>query len=370
MRSLCRFSGPFLPGRGTGRRCVGVTLCALCTLLAPLPTVEPSAAVRAPAKVARVGLEVYRLAQEAGRAKERYQRGLAGVRERRERARRAAERLRGQRRIAQELHAQAGAEARAQYRTGGFTAPGSLAAADDPAELLALQKAESERRELLAVGLAQAEERSRALAVEERSAVGSWQELEQEVTRLRQARGALDEQLSEARDVLNGLAEAAVGSGRCRPVDRAALDAGDAAHPAGEAHQGWTRPVLEYQLSAGFGGTGANWASTHTGQDFAVPVGTPVRAIGPGTVVAVGCGGAFGISLVIRHSGGWYSQYAHLAAPFVTPGRPVRAGEWIGLSGTTGNSTGPHLHFEVRTSPEFGSAVDPVEWLRRRGVLL
>ncbi|MBZ4323195.1 M23 family metallopeptidase [Streptomyces sp. SCA2-4] len=165
------------------------------------------------------------------------------------------------------------------------------------------------------------------------------------------------------------MAAADVAEGRCRIADRDALDPDAGDRPDGEpSRRAWTRPVLGYRLSAGFGGSGANWSGTHTGQDFAVPTGTPVRSVGPGTVVAAGCGGPFGISMVIRHPGGWYSQYAHLAAPFVGPGRVVRPGEWIGLSGTTGNSTGPHLHFEVRTSPEFGSAVDPVEWLRRRGV--
>ncbi len=343
-------------------------------MLAPLPLAEPSVTARTsarpPGRLARVGSEVYRLAQEAGRAKERYQRGMAEVRERRELARRATRRLYEQRRIARELHEAAGAEARELYRTGGFTAPGSALAADDPVELLTLQEQESERRNLLVTRVAQADDRSRALEAEQRSAANSWQELEEEVGRLRRAKGELDEQLTEAREELSGLAEAAVGHGRCRPVDRSIVDGGDSAHPAGEARQGWTRPVLEYQLSAGYGGTGANWSGVHTGQDFAVPVGTPVRSVGPGTVVAAGCGGAFGISLVIRHPGGWYSQYAHLSAPFMAPGRPVRAGEWIGLSGTTGNSTGPHLHFEVRTTPEFGSAVDPVAWLRGHGVLL
>ncbi len=132
----------------------------------------------------------------------------------------------------------------------------------------------------------------------------------------------------------------------------------------------WTRPVASYELSAGFGGAGSHWANGHTGQDFAVPVGTPVRAIGAGTVVSVGCGDAFGISAVIRHRGGWYSQYAHLSALYVAPGKRVRTGEWIALSGSTGNSTGPHLHFEVRKGPEYGTAVDPVAWLRERGVRL
>ncbi|ORT57967.1 hypothetical protein BKD26_21255 [Streptomyces sp. CB03238] len=134
--------------------------------------------------------------------------------------------------------------------------------------------------------------------------------------------------------------------------------------------RGWVAPVEGYALSAGFHRAGAHWARRHTGQDFAVAVGTPVRSIGAGRVRSVTCGGAFGIEVVVRHAGGWHSQYAHLAAPGVSPGQPVVAGQVIGRSGNTGNSTGPHLHFEVRLTPYMGSAVDPVRWLGEHGVRL
>ncbi len=101
-----------------------------------------------------------------------------------------------------------------------------------------------------------------------------------------------------------------------------------------------------------------------------MPVGTPVRSVGSGRVVKVSCGGAFGIQVVVQHAGGYYTQYAHLAAVAVDQGDRVRAGQWVGQSGSTGNSTGPHLHFEVRVTPEMGSALDPVRWLSERGVSL
>ncbi|WP_431043223.1 M23 family metallopeptidase [Streptomyces sp. P1-3] len=132
----------------------------------------------------------------------------------------------------------------------------------------------------------------------------------------------------------------------------------------------WTRPVAAYTLSAGFGRAGSRWAHRHTGQDFAVAVGTPVQAVGHGEVVSLGCGGPYGMSVLLRHAGGAYTQYAHLSAVFAAPGARVRAGQWIALSGDTGNSTGPHLHFEVRRGPKSRSAVDPVGWLRRRAVSL
>ena len=74
------------------------------------------------------------------------------------------------------------------------------------------------------------------------------------------------------------------------------------------------------------------------------------------------------MEIVVGHVDGYYTQYAHLASVAVDQGERVDTGQWIGQSGTTGNSTGPHLHFEVRVTPEMGSAVDPVPWLTERGV--
>ncbi|MDK1473131.1 peptidoglycan DD-metalloendopeptidase family protein [Streptomyces sp. 549] len=132
----------------------------------------------------------------------------------------------------------------------------------------------------------------------------------------------------------------------------------------------WVAPVERYRLSAGFAARGSRWSHGHTGQDFAVTTGTPVRAVGAGVVAGLGCGDAFGHQLVLRHPGGFYTQYAHLSLLQARPGQRVHTGEQIGLSGNTGNSSGPHLHFEVRMTPQVGSGVDPVPWLRARGVKL
>ncbi|QOV33897.1 transglycosylase family protein [Streptomyces ferrugineus] len=114
---------------------------------------------------------------------------------------------------------------------------------------------------------------------------------------------------------------------------------------------------------------GALWSrGYHTGVDFAVPTGTSVKAVGAGRVVSAGWEGSFGYQVVIRHADGRYSQYAHLSAISVKDGQSVGAGQRIGRSGSTGNSTGPHLHFEVRTGPGFGSDIDPVAYLRAGGV--
>ncbi|MEN3584241.1 peptidoglycan DD-metalloendopeptidase family protein [Streptomyces sp. ZYX-F-203] len=114
---------------------------------------------------------------------------------------------------------------------------------------------------------------------------------------------------------------------------------------------------------------GSAWSKGyHTGVDFPVPTGSAVRAVGAGRVVSAGWAGSFGYQVVIRHSDGRYSQYAHLSAISVREGQGVEAGRRIGRSGSTGNSTGPHLHFEVRTGPGFGSDIDPVAYLRAGGV--
>ncbi|WP_406462913.1 transglycosylase family protein [Streptomyces sp. NBC_01622] len=116
---------------------------------------------------------------------------------------------------------------------------------------------------------------------------------------------------------------------------------------------------------------GSAWSKGyHTGVDFLVPTGTSVKAIEGGQVVTAGWGGSYGYQVVIRHADGRYSQYAHLSAISVRDGQSVGAGQRIGRSGSTGNTTGPHLHFEVRTGPGFGTDIDPLAYLRAGGVTI
>ena len=136
---------------------------------------------------------------------------------------------------------------------------------------------------------------------------------------------------------------------------------------------GWVKPVAHYVKSASFHQAGARWQSTHSGQDFAVPSGTTVVAAHGGTVVKAGGNGAgdgpaYGNAIVIKHGNGTYSQYAHLSQVDVRAGQIVKTGQRIALSGNTGNSTGPHLHFEIRTTANYGSAIDPVSFLRSKGL--
>lgn len=94
----------------------------------------------------------------------------------------------------------------------------------------------------------------------------------------------------------------------------------------------------------------------HPGVDIAVPIGTPVRASGGGSVLQAGVDSEYGIFVLLEHPGGLQSMYGHLSRAAVASGQAVDAGEVIGLSGNTGRSSAPHLHFEIRRD---GKPIDP-----------
>ncbi|MGC5345865.1 M23 family metallopeptidase [Streptomyces sp. DT24] len=151
---------------------------------------------------------------------------------------------------------------------------------------------------------------------------------------------------------------------------QAAKHAAQAKKAAAKKVAGWEKPVSHYKLSATYGVGGNRWAHNHSGQDFAVPTGTKVEAAHSGTVVKAGGNGAgdgpaYGNAVVIKHANGKYSQYAHLSKIDVHIGQHVKTGQKIALSGSTGNSSGPHLHFEIRNTPNYGSAINPVNYLKK-----
>lgn len=124
-------------------------------------------------------------------------------------------------------------------------------------------------------------------------------------------------------------------------------------------------PAGSYRLTARFGQFGL-WATTHTGLDMAAPLGTPVRAVTSGVVTSVGYDGAYGNKTVITLADGTEIWYAHQNSYGVSVGQPVTPGQQIGEVGNTGNSTGAHLHIEVR--PGAGDPVDPYAALIAHGV--
>ena len=125
-------------------------------------------------------------------------------------------------------------------------------------------------------------------------------------------------------------------------------------------------------LTAGFGSCSSLWSHCHTGQDFAVPTGTPVQAAGGGVVTFAGWGGPYGNLVKLLHDDGTASWYAHLSRLETHHGAKVHTGQLIGLSGATGNTTGPHLHLEVRRHASIsssGTPLDPLPWLRAHHLL-
>ena len=124
-------------------------------------------------------------------------------------------------------------------------------------------------------------------------------------------------------------------------------------------------PVTQKGLSAYFGQAGVNWMSVHTGIDFPVSYGTTVMAATDGTV-RTQWNSAYGNMMIVTAKDGTETWYCHLSSYRVASGTTVKAGTPIAYSGNSGNSTGPHLHFEVR--PNGGSAIDPLPWLRSHGL--
>ncbi|WP_282796232.1 M23 family metallopeptidase [Streptomyces sp. CC224B] len=123
-------------------------------------------------------------------------------------------------------------------------------------------------------------------------------------------------------------------------------------------------PVSQHGLSAHYGQAGINWMSAHSGIDFPVSYGTPVMAATDG-VVSTKWNSAYGNMAIVTAKDGTETWYCHLSTHKISHG-PVKAGDVIAYSGNSGNSTGPHLHFEVR--PGGGSAIDPLPWLRSHGL--
>ncbi|WP_380278385.1 M23 family metallopeptidase [Kitasatospora purpeofusca] len=131
----------------------------------------------------------------------------------------------------------------------------------------------------------------------------------------------------------------------------------------------WSAPVPGAPTSNPYGVRNPHYAAGyHTGVDFAVSPGTPLLAVGNATVVSAGWDGAYGKEVVLRLADGRYAQYAHMSSISVSAGQRVAAGQQIGSSGSTGNSTGPHLHFEIRSANQYGAVINPIAYLSARGV--
>lgn len=161
-----------------------------------------------------------------------------------------------------------------------------------------------------------------------------------------------------------------------------ASPAGDAAAAAGDQATGshttavaaaespapdWVHPMPQARTTSCFGW---RWGQIHAGVDLAAPEGTPIRAVGAGTVTHAGWEfGGYGISVVIDHHDGHYTHYAHASKALVSKGDKVTPGQEIAREGNTGDSQGPHLHFEVHKG-SLWNQVEPTQWMNNRNVTI
>jgi murein DD-endopeptidase MepM/ murein hydrolase activator NlpD len=169
-----------------------------------------------------------------------------------------------------------------------------------------------------------------------------------------------------AADATAGVATAGLPGGLTGGLPAASL-AGSLAGPlagpvAGQpAAPGWTLPA-QGTVTSEFG---PRWGRQHQGVDIAAGTGTPVGAAAEGVVRDASWRGGYGKAVVIDHANGVSTLYGHNSELLVKPGDRVQAGQAIAKVGSTGDSTGPHLHFEVMLE---GKKVDPRPWLEQRGV--
>jgi murein DD-endopeptidase MepM/ murein hydrolase activator NlpD len=126
-------------------------------------------------------------------------------------------------------------------------------------------------------------------------------------------------------------------------------------------------PVAGARLTSTFG---ARWGTMHAGIDLAAPMRTPEMAAMDGVVLEAGPSSGFGLAVYIQHENGDVTVYGHMDQILVQAGQVVKAGDVIALLGNRGQSTGPHLHFEVHVGGINGQKIDPLPWLRERGIAI
>ncbi|GAB1645063.1 hypothetical protein KRMM14A1259_54860 [Krasilnikovia sp. MM14-A1259] len=126
----------------------------------------------------------------------------------------------------------------------------------------------------------------------------------------------------------------------------------------------WVNPLPGAVTTSCFG---ERWGHMHEGVDLAAANGTPIRAAGAGVIVAAGPAEGYGNAVLIDHGNGYLTHYGHMSAITVKVGQRVQAGEQIGNEGSTGHSTGPHLHFEVHQG-HYKNPIEPTAWMHQHGV--
>jgi murein DD-endopeptidase MepM/ murein hydrolase activator NlpD len=241
----------------------------------------------------------------------------------------------------------------AQAQQADADAAARAAADDKVAAEAAAQAAKAEAEAQLA-----AQEKAVADAAAQKTALE--QQLQAAQVHLLELQGARD--AYQAWAAQKAAEEAAAREAEERARAQAAAD--EAADTGGA---GYVRPATGRTSSC----FGARWGVTHYGVDIAAPIGTPIYAATTGVVQRAGAATGFGQAVYIRGDDGAVTVYGHVNRYFVAAGERVSAGEQIAEVGNRGQSTGPHLHFEVHPSGAmYGGQVDPVPWLAARGITI
>jgi murein DD-endopeptidase MepM/ murein hydrolase activator NlpD len=167
-------------------------------------------------------------------------------------------------------------------------------------------------------------------------------------------------ELATSRNI-RGAEQAQAAQAQAAADQAAAQAAAEAARPKA------VLPVAGARLTSTFG---MRWGTLHAGIDLAAPMRTPEMAAMDGVVLEAGPASGFGLAVYIQHDNGDVTVYGHMDEILVQPGQVVKAGDTIALLGNRGQSTGPHLHFEVHVGGINGEKIDPLPWLRERGIAI
>ncbi|WP_347060089.1 peptidoglycan DD-metalloendopeptidase family protein [Blastococcus sp. HT6-30] len=254
--------------------------------------------------------------------------------------------------------------------------------AEGPGELLqqaaTLELLGEDRAEVLEE-LRVAEAREARLDEEARAAVA---QRDAAARTAQEAQVAVDALLAEAQAEFDALsAEKAALDEQLREAEIRMLSMQGTADPAGTWNQLQAAEQAVGAVTATGGGTGltqgrvtscygARWGTMHLGVDIAASIGTPIFTPEPGVVLQAGPASGFGLAVAIQHHDGVITVYGHINQFFVTPGQVVEGGQQIAEVGNRGQSTGPHLHFEVHRGGLYADRTNPVPWLAQRGISL
>ncbi|MEU6264752.1 M23 family metallopeptidase [Saccharopolyspora shandongensis] len=166
------------------------------------------------------------------------------------------------------------------------------------------------------------------------------------------------EAIEQAREAARAEAE------RAEQAERAAAET---AKRAEEERKRKARSFVKPAEGTFTSGFGARWGTSHRGVDIANSIGTPIRSVAAGKVIEAGPASGFGLWIRVQHDDGTITVYGHINTIDVSVGERVDAGDKIATMGNRGQSTGPHLHFEVHVN---GTKINPLPWLEARGISL